>query len=135
MQLMGAPSTYKQLLEAKQTIQKLLAEIQQLQMEMNLMKGFTLQQSLDMAQIALNREFHFGPKYNARFKDAMVRTFREFCLLCVNDAKDDLELAVTKTKVDRALQTACGDDIEPFEVRYDEKNLYLWLREEEVHAE
>lgn len=131
---MAAPSTYKQLLEAKQTIRQLLAEIQQLQLEMNLMKGFTLQQALDMAQISLNREFHFGPKYNARFKATMTRTFREFCKLCVNDAKDDLELAVTKTKVDNALRIACGDDIEPFEVRYDENNLYLWLREEETDA-
>lgn len=131
---MAAPSTYKQLLEAKQTIQQLLAEIQQLQNEMNVMKGFTLQQSLDMAQISLNREFHFGPKYNARFKSSMVRTFQEFCKLCRSDAKDDLELAVTKAKIDGALRIACGDDIEPFEVRYAEENLYRWLREEEVNA-
>ena len=127
---MAAPSTYKQLLEAKQTIRQLLAEIQQLQLEMNLMKGFTLQQALDMAQIALNREFSFGPKYNARFKTALVSTFREYAKLCVNDAEDDPELDFTKEKVDRALRVACGDDIEDFDTRYDEKNLFLWLRRE-----
>ena len=26
---------------------------------------------------------------------------------------------------------ACGDDIDPFDERYAEKNLYLWLRDEE----
>lgn len=128
---MGAPSTYKQLLEAKQTIRQLMAEIQQLQREMNLMKGFTLQQALDMSQISLNRAFHFGPKYNAIFKAELVSTFREYANLCVNDAEDDPELVFTKEKVDRALRTACGDDIVPFDERYAEKNLYLWLRDEE----
>lgn len=59
-------------------LQAALKEIQILRSQIEIMKGFTLQQSLDMARIALNREFQFGPKYNARFKKAFLNTFFEY---------------------------------------------------------
>ena len=67
---MAAPSTYKQLLLAQQAIK-------QLQRDLYVSKGFTLQQAMDMAMIALHEEFGFGPKYQARFEEAFRRTFVE----------------------------------------------------------
>ena len=100
-------------------------EIAELRMQIEIMKGFTLQQSLDMAQIELNREFGFGPKNNARFKAGFKKTFLEYAALCVSDGADDPEIVYTKEKVDRALRQACGDDIQPFDERYALENLYF----------
>lgn len=100
-------------------------EIAELRMQIEIMKGFTLQQSLDMAQIALNREFSFGPKYNARFKAAFKSTFLEYAQLCVTDGRDDPAIDYTKEKVDRALRVACGEDTPSFDERYALENLYF----------
>ena len=58
---MAAPSTYKLLLQAQQAIK-------QLQKDLYVSKGFTLQQAMDMAMIALHDEFGFGPKYQAALR-------------------------------------------------------------------
>ena len=100
-------------------------EILHLQMEMDLMKGFTIQQCIDMALIALHHEFHFGPKYCARFEKAFRETFLDYAQLCVEDGRDDEEIVYTKEKVDRALRAACGEDILPFEERYAQERLYF----------
>ena len=52
---MAAPSTYKLLLQAQQAIK-------QLQRDLYVSKGFTIQQCMDMAMIALHAECGFGPK-------------------------------------------------------------------------
>lgn len=114
---MAAPSTYKLLLQAQQAIK-------QLQRDLWISKGFTLQQAMDMAMIALHEEFGFGPKYQARFEEAFRKTFVEYASMCVEDGADDEKIIYTKEKVDRALKAACGE-IRPFEERYDEKNLYF----------
>ena len=110
-------STHLQLLTAKK-------EIQQLKMNMEIMKGFTIQQCLDMAEIALNLEFNFGPVYNERFEKRFRQVFLDYAAMCVADGKDDEEIIYTKEKVDRALRVARGD-ILPFEERYEIDNLYL----------
>lgn len=114
---MPKPNTYVQLLNAQKRIRQLEENIQ-------IMKGFTLQQALDMAMIALHDEFQFGPKYEARFEDAFRRTFMEYAEMCVSDGADDPEIVYTKDKVDRALRAACGDII-PFDERYAPENLYF----------
>ena len=114
---MAAPSTYKLLLQAQQAIK-------QLKRDLYVSKGFTIQQCMDMAMIALHEEFGFGPKYQARFEEAFRRTFAEYASMCVEDGADDAQISYTKEKVDRALKAACGE-ILPFEERYDEKNLYF----------
>lgn len=114
---MSKPNTYVQLLNAKRQIAQLLADLER-------MKGFTLQQSLDMAQIALNREFGFGPKYNERFRKVFYDTFIEYARMCTEDDLDDHEIVYTKEKVDRALRAAAGPDILPFDKRYADENLY-----------
>ena len=115
---MGKPNTFVQLLNAQQ-------QIRQLQQKVEIMKGFTVQQCLDMAIIALHNEFHFGPKMSHRFEDAFLETFKEYAKMCVSDGEYDPEIIYTKEKVDRALRAACGADIRPFDERYALENLYF----------
>ena len=115
---MGKPNTYVQLLNAQKLIQQLRADIEH-------MKGFTLQQSLDMALIALNRHFGFGPDRCAKFEEMFRETFIDYAQMCVDDSKDDEQIVYTQEKVDRALRAACGEDILSFEERYAPENLYL----------
>lgn len=115
---MPKPNTYVQLLQAQKAIQ-------QLQRDNAVVKAFTVQQCLDVALIALHNEFYFGPKMSARFESAFLDTFMAYAQMCVDDAADDPEIVYTKEKLDRALRAACGDDIRPFEERYDPENLYF----------
>lgn len=68
---MPKPNTYVQLLQAQKAIQ-------QLQYDNHVIKGFTVQQCLDVALIALHNEFHFGPKMTARFESAFLDTFMAY---------------------------------------------------------
>lgn len=68
---MSKPNTYIQLLNAQKQIAVLYQEVER-------MKGFTLQQSLDMALITLHEEFGFGPDRCAKFEDAFRKTFLEY---------------------------------------------------------
>ena len=115
---MGKPNTYLQLRAAQQ-------QIQQLQQEIWMSKGFTIQQCLDIAQIALHEEFGFGPTYQSRFGNAFRRAFVEYAELCLDDGKDDQDIVYTKGVLDRALRAACGDDILPFDERYAQDKLYF----------
>lgn len=114
---MSKPNTYVQLLNAQK-------EIKQLQYDIQFMKGFDLRQFLDMAMIALNEEFNFGPERNKRFESVFWQTFLEYAEMCVQDGRDDEEIAYTKGKLDRRLRIACGEDYPEFDVRYAEENLY-----------
>lgn len=124
---MSKPNTYVQLLNAKQ-------EILQLQQRLEIMKGFTVKQCLDMAIIALHNEFRFGPKMSRRFERAFLEAFKEYAQLCVDDGAYDPEIVYTKEKVDQALRAACGDDIRPFEERYALDNLYFRDKLKEMKA-
>ena len=115
---MGKPNTYLQLRAA-------LQEVQKLQKELWYAKGFTMQQCLDIAMIALNTEFGFGPVYQARFGRAFRDAFVEYAELCLDDGKDDADIVYTKEVLDRQLRKACGDDILPFDERYAEDRLYF----------
>ena len=119
---MGKPNTYVQLLNAQK-------EIRQLKIDIEFMKGFTLQQSLDIALLTLHNDFGFGPDRNAKFEEAFRKTFVEFAQMCVDDVRDDADIVYTKEKMDRMLRTACGDDILPFDERYAPDNLYLRTRD------
>lgn len=114
---MPKPNTYVQLLNAQK-------EIRQLKRDIEIMKGFTLQQAQDMAEISLNLEFNFGPVYNERFEKRFKQVFLDYAAMCVSDGKDDEEIVYTKEKVDRALRIARGD-ILPFDERYALENLYF----------
>lgn len=115
---MPKPNTYLQLRAAQQ-------QIQQLQRDIWMSKGFTIQQRLDIAQIALYEEFGFGPVYQSRFGSAFRKAFVEYAELCLDDGKDDQDIVYTKGVLDRALRAACGDDILSFDERYAQGNLYF----------
>ena len=119
---MSKPNTTVLLMNARQQIVRLAAEVER-------MKGFTLQQSLDMALITLNVEFGFGPERCARFEKAFRETFLAYAEMCIEDGKDDDEIVYTQEKVDRALRVACGPDIMPFQERYADSNLYFRTKE------
>ena len=119
---MGKPNTYVQLLNAQK-------EIRQLKIDIEFMKGFTLQQSLDIALLTLHNDFGFDPDRNAKFEEAFRKTFVEFAQMCVDDGRDDADIVYTKEKMDRMLRAACGDDILPFDERYAPDNLYLRTRD------
>lgn len=74
---------------------------------MHLQRLFTIQQCEDMALITL-REFL------ARFRE----TFKAYAELRIEDAKDDKDLAVTKSNIDRKLERIMGDGFLPWEKRY-----------------
>ena len=100
-------------------------EIAQLQQDIWVAKGFTMQQCLDIAQITLHEQFGFGPTYQARFEQAFKNAFVDRAELCKLDGKDDKEIVYTKEVIDRELRSACGE-IRPFDERYALKNLYFW---------
>lgn len=118
---MSKPNTYVQLLNAQKQIAELCQEVER-------MKGFTLQQSLDMAIITLHKEFGFGPDRCAKFEQAFRSTFLDYAQRCVDDSRDDQEIVYTQECLDRDLRAACGEDIMPFEERYSPENLYLRTR-------
>ena len=119
---MSKPSTYVLVQNAKREILRLQAEVER-------MKGFTLQQSLDMALITLNTEFGFGPERCAAFETAFRQTFMDYARMCVEDGASDDEIWYTKEKVDRALRRACGEEILSFDERYAPDHLYLRTRD------
>ena len=110
-------NTYLQLQEAKKYIAQLLIDKATIQ-------GFTFQQCLDIAQIALNEEFGFGAQRNQRFAEIYRKTFVEYAKLCTDDSEDDPHIVYTIAKLDAMLRQACGE-IKPFEERYDPKNYYF----------
>lgn len=76
---------------------------------MHLQRLFTIQQCEDMALITLNEDFGFGESR---------ATFKAYAELCIEDAKDDKDLAVTKSNIDRKLERIMGDGFLPWEKRY-----------------
>lgn len=115
---MGKANTYILLKQAE-------AEIRVLQENLYLSKGMTIQQCIDMAQIALNLEFNFGPVYNARFEKRFREVFVDYAELCVTDGADDEEIIYTKAVLDRQLTAAVGENVLPFDERYDTKRMYF----------
>lgn len=116
---MSKPNAQVLLMQAQQ-------RLRQLEYELWYSKGFTMQQCLDIAQIALHQEFGFGPVYQERFEKKFKNLFVDSAELCKADGKDDQEIVYTKEVMDRELRAACGDDIKPFDERYAPENLYFW---------
>lgn len=115
---MSKPNTYLLLRAAQQ-------RAAELERSLEITKGFTVQQCLDIAMIALHREFGFGAGYNARFGAAYRAAFLEYARLCVDDAADDDDIVYTKAVLDRELAAACGGEVTPFDERYALDKLYF----------
>lgn len=108
----------------KQEIRRLEGVMAQMRFDTDYLKGFTVQQCLDMAQIALGDEFGFGEDREKRFEDAFKSTFMTYAKLCIDDADGDEEIVYTKEALDRRLRACCGK-VKPFDKRYAMENLYL----------
>lgn len=100
-------------------------EIKQLKFDLYCSKGFTIQQCIDMAMLSLNEEFGFGPAYNKRFEKRFRKVFVEYAELCIEDGKADKDLVYTKEKLDGPLRRIYGEDLKPFDERYEIDNLYF----------
>lgn len=85
---------------------------------MHLQRLFTIQQCEDMALITLNEDFGFGESRAREFLARFRETFKSYAELCIADAKDDKDLAVTKANIDRKLERIMGDGFLPWEKRY-----------------
>lgn len=121
-------SSFQQLLAAQQ-------EIIRLQGELRILKGFTIQQCLDLAQITLHTEFGFGPERCKAFQRAFLSVLSEIVQLFLEDDRDDPELVYAKEKLDRALRAACGEETAPFDERYAEERLFFWDKLEATGGE
>ena len=82
-------------------------------------RKFTLQQSLDMALIALNREFGFGEDRLMRFSRRFQDVYDEYATLVIDDSKDDATIEYSKAKLDAELQDCCGKSFVDWDARYD----------------
>jgi len=76
------------------------------------------QMALDSAIIAAHTVFGIGPKRAKEFGIELIKTMNEIAELMVTDSKDDKQLVYSKTKIDELLQKICGENFQPWEVRY-----------------
>lgn len=81
-------------------------------------RELTVQQCQDMAMIALNRAFGFGPERLRQFAAAYGQVWEDYAEITVTDSKDDKSIIYTKAKVDEVLQRICGPYFVPFDERY-----------------
>lgn len=91
----------------------------QVQEKIRLNRKFAIQQSLDMAVIALHEEFGFGEDRVKQFCNRFHDVFEKYASLCIEGAKDDRTIEYSKAKLDAALNDICGDDFVEWDKRYD----------------
>ena len=82
-------------------------------------RRFALQQAQDMAVIALNQAFGFGPERTKKFVEAFNGIFEMYADMALEDAKGDADIEYTRVKLDEVLKEACGDNFIPWEERYE----------------
>lgn len=81
-------------------------------------RELTMQQCQDMAMIALNRAFGFGPERLNEFAKANAEVWADYAEMIVADSEDDRDIEYSKAKVDEVLQRICGKYFTPFAERY-----------------
>lgn len=75
----------------------------------------------DAALLAAHDVFQLGPGRAAKFVAAIKKYTNEIAALLVEDGKTDRDYIYTREKVDQRLKQICGEDFDPWEVRYGEK--------------
>lgn len=80
--------------------------------------GMTLQIAQDAAMIAANEVLQMGPKRAPDFAAVMRDTVNEIADVMLKDQKDDEKFVYTREVVDRKLKKICGENFQPWEVRY-----------------
>lgn len=99
---------------AKQSayLKKVMAQIEREQKENS---GKILQMGMDVAVVALNRSFGFGPERLNRFREMYQTVWDEYADMISADG-DDTEYAYAK--MDEVLKQICGEYYTPREARY-----------------
>lgn len=77
-----------------------------------------MQMCEDAAMITANETLGMGPGRAKTFGDKFVSTVKEIAIMTELDQKDDPEFIYTKAKLDQRLEKICGENFEPWEVRY-----------------
>lgn len=80
--------------------------------------GMTLQIAQDAAMIAANEVLQMGPGRAKEFALAFTEAVNDIGVMMFEDQQDDKEFVYTKARVDRRLKEICGENFEPWEVRY-----------------
>jgi len=80
--------------------------------------GMTLQLAQDAAMIAANEVLQMGPGRAKEFAMAFTEAVNDIGTMMFEDEQDDKEFVYTKARVDRRLKEICGENFEPWEVRY-----------------
>ena len=78
----------------------------------------TLQLAQDAAMIAANEVLHMGPGRAPEFAAEMRDVVNEIAGVMLKDQKDDEKFVYTREVVDRKLKKICGENFQPWEVRY-----------------
>ena len=78
----------------------------------------TLQLAQDAAMIAANEVLQMGPGRAKEFAMAFTEAVNDIGTMMFEDQMDDPEFVYTKARVDRRLKEICGENFEPWEVRY-----------------
>ena len=105
---------------------ELEARVTVLTAENNVMKAYTIQQAIDLAQITLHQLFHFGQGRNKEFERAYRTNWTELMQMALDEDADtkalnkraDSDLAYTVTMFDGALSDALGGECLPYKERY-----------------
>lgn len=96
--------------------------------QQDVMKIFTIQQSLDMALLALGREFGFGPSRCKRFIDRFNQIFGDYIDDALTEAKSDDSIIYIRACIDRELKQYCGEHFHPWDERYSNVPGWFWNR-------
>ena len=103
-------------------VNPLLAQIEaRHESDLQLQIAVTRQQCKDMMLVAAADAFGFGEARLVRLLEAFDAANLEHAKITLQDAKDDKELAVAKSKLDQRLRQILGDHFVPFEKRYGAK--------------
>ena len=78
----------------------------------------TLQLAQDAAMIAANEVLQMGPKRAPDFAAVMRDVVNDISDVMLKDQKDDKKFVYTREVVDRKLKKICGENFQPWEVRY-----------------
>ena len=100
--------------------------MKELTAENNVMKAYTIQQAIDLAQITLHQCAGFGGQRNKEFERAFRDNWTELMQMALDEDADtkalnkraDSDLAYTVTMFDGALSDALGGECLPYKERY-----------------
>lgn len=100
--------------------------VAELSIELNIIKAYTIQQAVDVAQITLHQMAGFGQSRNIQFENEYRQNWAEVMRMALDEEQDEKSddkhaeptLAYTVTTFDKALADALGGSCMPYEDRY-----------------